>query len=132
MGNRSGNSLYNAPVTRSRPHHLLILLLPLLALRAMLPTGFMPTPAEGELRLVLCSEGLLPQADDAAGSDHPPSTAGECPFAQTAFQAPPPQFLVLGTAPLSARAALPPASQWLPPSTGPPRTAGARAPPALS
>lgn len=77
---------------------LVTLLLPLLALRALLPVGYMAVVEGSSLRVVMCSEGLqLQRAAEAGiavqGEDHhrPASQdGGGCAFALAAFSAPPP------------------------------------------
>jgi hypothetical protein len=122
-------------MTRRRLHFVIALLLPLMALRAMLPAGYMLDARHGELRMVMCSAGLyLP----ASGDDHPSgghplqSSAGDCVFAHAAVSAPSIQFIVaVIEPPRNVRFVSLPVDS-LPPATGPPRVAAARAPPALS
>lgn len=79
-------------LTRRRLHLVLALLLPLLALRALLPTGYMPVTEGGELRFALCSAGLAgPATDEApAGDQQLPPNSDSCPFALASAMAPPP------------------------------------------
>lgn len=65
------------------------LVLPLLALRALVPAGFMASPIAGSLQMVFCGAGHH-------GHSHH-STAGDptCPFAQSAGPAPLPALPVL-------------------------------------
>lgn len=109
---------------------VLALLLPLMALRALLPAGTMPVAEDGGLRIVMCSAGLAQPGDD--GDHELPPNAGDCPFAHAATLAPPSQP-VIGpfTTPITVRFHSTRATT-LPPATGPPRVASARAPPALS
>jgi hypothetical protein len=116
-------------VNASRRRLLIALLLPVLALRVLLPAGFMPLAEGGELRIVMCSEGMqIPGTD--SGDGHPQGDdMGKCPFASAGSPAPPSYFVAgaiaapLGTQFISL------AAEDLPPSTGPPRAAAARAPP---
>jgi hypothetical protein len=56
---------YNSAMTSRRKRELWIaLLLPLLTLRALLPVGHMPTVADGNLRIVMCSAGIGGTAGD--------------------------------------------------------------------
>jgi hypothetical protein len=120
------------PVTASRRRLLIALLLPGLALRVLLPAGFMPLVEGGELRIVMCSDGMqLPGTD--SGDEHPGGDdMGKCPFANAAFNAPLTQFVVVGAIATLDAQFLPFPAEDLPPSTGPPRVAAARAPPYLS
>jgi hypothetical protein len=116
-------------VTASRRRLLIALLLPVLALRVLLPAGFMPVSDGGELRIVMCSEGMhLPDA--GTGGDRPDGDdMGNCPFASASFNAPLPQFVVVAATPTLSARFISFAADDLPPSTGPPRAAAARAPP---
>ena len=110
------------------------LLLPLMVLRAALPSGFMPVADQGGFRIVLCSDGLLlpAMAGDAAADPHPDSgSPADCVFAHCAMAA-----LVTHQAAdtVASRAGfrfIVAFADNNPPATGPPRTATARAPPAL-
>lgn len=121
-------------VTSSRRRLLIALVLPVLALRVLLPAGFMPVAEGGELRIVMCSEGLqLPAGADGDSGDHPaPADTGDCPFAQASFNAPPVQFVAFAALPVLTRQFHSSAAEVLPPATGPPRVGTARAPPTLS
>lgn len=122
-------SPYNPAVTRSRRHLLIALLLPLLALRALLPTGYMAEAQAGEFRLVMCAEGLhLPQ--DSDGQD-PAGENGLCLFAHAAQAAVPAAPFVVPAAP-DVAPALPGIGHLLAPTTGPPRAELARGPPSFS
>lgn len=112
-----------------RKLRLFAYVLPFLVARALLPAGFMPTVQGGELQLAFCGFSF---AAPAQGDDHsgPDPTAGDhaCTFAQPAFAALPvlpaelPPDLTPRIAPFSP-------AQFIA-KTGPPRTAGSRAPPA--
>ncbi len=126
-------------ITRRRKHLVLALLLPLLALRTFLPSGYMvaPTAADGGWQLVMCSQGLLAATDDGAdhgatGDQHLPQDSGQCPFAMAGAAVLP----VTTTWSFAITAAtlhfIPAALEQLPPATGPPRQTAARAPPTLS
>lgn len=121
-------------VSRRRLHLFIVLLLPLMTLRALLPAGFMPVAEGGELRMVMCGDGLqLPGnvGDDDTG--HPaPSDTGDCPFAHGSINAPPVQHVAGIVEPRREVRFLALAVDELPPATGPPRIAAARAPPVLS
>jgi hypothetical protein len=120
-------------VTASRRRLLIALLLPVLALRVLLPAGFMPVADAGELRIVMCSDGMqLPGTGPGDSGGHPPHEMGKCPFASAGFHAPPTQFVATAGMPvLSVQFHSFPAAD-LPPTTGPPRTSAARAPPHIS
>lgn len=122
-------SHYNRAVTRSRRHLLIALLLPLLALRALLPAGYMAEAQAGEFRLVMCAEGLhLPQDSD---DQDPAGDNGLCLFAHAAQAAVPAAPFIVPAAPEVAPAA-PGGEHLLAPTTGPPRADLARGPPSLS
>lgn len=124
-------------IRRRNMPHLLALMLPLMLLRALLPAGYMPVVEQGALRIVLCSAGLALYTS-AHNSDHgsdehaPRAISADCAFAYASPAAPPVHYAAaVTTLPIQWPAAFG-ATLQLPPSTGPPRTAGARAPPALS
>jgi hypothetical protein len=82
-------------VTRRRLHFVIALLLPLMALRALLPAGYMLDSGHGALRVVMCSEGLHSapvgeNSDPSNGNGHGQRDSGSCPFAQATMNAPPP------------------------------------------
>jgi hypothetical protein len=110
----------------------LLLLLPLLTLRLLMPPGYMLAGA-GELGLVMCSDGLtLPDsARSSDGGDGGQRIAADfdCPFVQAQGSAPPPHFDTSAVAATRKSQALRAPALALPPPTGPPRTGGARAPP---
>jgi hypothetical protein len=120
-------------MSRRRLRLLIALLLPLMALRALLPAGYMVAADPGELRVVMCSDGLaawgthaLPDQQHEDG--HQP--AGEdCPFANATFNAPATHLLSSVAAPVPELRFASAASAQLPLATGPPRQTGARAPP---
>jgi hypothetical protein len=115
-------------LTRHRKDLLLALLLPLIVLRALLPAGFMPVIEDGELRIVMCSDGL--QIDTGATDDTGPSHGGDnCPFAHAAVNAPPVTTAVIAAGSLHLLLLYSFNSSELPLTTGPPRQHGARAPP---
>lgn len=112
-------------MTRSRRHLLIALLLPLLALRAMLPAGYMADTHAGDFRLVMCADGLL--LPDT-GEDSHDEDSGLCLFAQAAQAAvPAAPFVMPAAAPVAP--SLVDISHLLAPTTGPPRTDRARGPP---
>lgn len=136
---------------RRRLHLLLVLLLPLLALRALLPVGYMPVVDARGLHLILCNPDLAgrttplhdPAHHDAAhhGPAHPDTgqhdpahhgqsgSHGDCPFAHAPFNAPPPHVASGVRAPAPELRFVVHSFQNLGPLTGPPRQASARAPP---
>lgn len=121
-------------ISRRRISGWIALLLPLMALRAMLPAGYMPVAADGELRIVMCSAGLAGQTDADGNSDHPaPSLGmdGGCLFGHAATIAPPSAIPCCAFAP-SLVSFVSRSSALTPPSTGPPRVTAARAPPSFS
>jgi hypothetical protein len=118
-------------MTRRRLY-LILTLLPLLTLRAMLPVGYMVSADGDGPRIVMCS-GVLAAADTASDDsrhDQLPAAGEDCPFALAAMHAPPPHDVVRVFAPTLQTIFLTQSPDELPPSTGPPRLSGARAPPA--
>lgn len=113
-------------VTRSRRHLLIALLLPLLALRALLPAGYMAEAHAGEFRLVMCADGLQLPADP--GDEGHAAEEEHCLFAQAAQAAVAVASWVLPATPALSRT-LPGMGHLLAPTTGPPRTDRARGPP---
>jgi hypothetical protein len=117
-------------VNASRRRLLIALLLPVLALRVLLPGGFMPVAEAGELRIVMCAEGLQVPTGDGG---HPATEdGGACPFAHASFNAPPMQSVALVALPALEFGFVSFVDSILPATTGPPRTAAARAPPFFS
>jgi hypothetical protein len=121
------------PVSIRRHIPLLIaLLLPLMVMRGLLPAGYMAAAEDGKLRIVMCSAGLVTTGEAGSGSDSgQPSAAGtgDCLFAHAATVAPqvgcadaitPPPYRIYLASDHSITQ---------PQATGPPRPAGARAPP---
>lgn len=124
-------------LTRRHTRQIIALLLPLMVLRAFLPAGFMPVAGQGELRIVMCSEGIQAPSttardDGANGHQLPSGSSGDCAFAHAATSAPPTQTVVAIIAPLRETRFLSFVATTLPPATGPPRATAARGPPALS
>lgn len=138
--------------SRRRLRLLIVLLLPLLAVRALLPDGYMLATGSGQLRMVLCDAGLTGWRSPApADQQHDPHqhhdshqhhdqnqhddgddspTVGEnCPFALAAVHAPAPHLLTGVATPAPEFRFLSRYADQLPPATGPPRQASARAPP---
>lgn len=120
-------------ISRHRLYLVLTLLMPLLTLRALLPAGYMVSAAHDGPRIVMCSEGLAALNAPADDSQHPqPASAdGDCAFAHAAASAPPPHYIAGAFVPALDVAFLSAVTDSLPPATGPPRQAGARAPPAF-
>ncbi len=118
-------------ITRRRLELVVLLMLPLLLLRGLLPAGYMVDTQQGELRVVMCSDGLLPPAADGLGDNgHAVSDSADCPFALSAASAPPVQFVTGVVQPVLEARFISLAAAQLPPATGPPRLSAARAPPA--
>jgi hypothetical protein len=115
-----------------------MLVLALLALRALVPGGFMPGMVDGRPSMVLCDghgmAGHHHHAAGSAGSGLPAGTHGnpECPFAQSAGPSPLPELPVLATAnsPVNGFTAGEDESQIRAP-TGPRRQQTPRGPPLL-
>lgn len=121
---------------------LTLLLLPALALRVLVPAGFMPVVEGGELRMAVCPDAMhLPASSHGnhglghhgGDDDQPPARGmGKCPFANAASSAPPLQFAATLAMPAPAFAFLAPLAEGVRPSAGPPRETAARAPPFAS
>lgn len=119
-------------MSRRRLHLVIALLLPLLALRALLPAGYMPSADAGGVRMVLCSAGLAALSTPDDGSHPARSHAGDdCLFAHAALNAPPPHRVDVAAAVVPDGRFVVPLASAAPPSAGPPRQGGARAPPVL-
>ena len=80
---------------RRHLHLLIALLLPLMVVRGLLPAGYMPVAEGGELRMVLCSDGLVLPSGGQDTGDHAPGSGGDCLFAHAAASAPPPAIVSL-------------------------------------
>jgi len=109
------------------------LLLPLMLLRAMLPAGFMPVAADGELRIVMCSAGLDIQGDHDrrdGGTPDQQAQQANCLFAHAATLAPPEAIRHLSIASPTGFDIAATARRPLP--TRPYRFAAARGPPRYS
>jgi len=118
---------------RRHLHLLIALLLPLMVMRGMLPAGYMATAEGGKLRIVMCSAGLAPaDSRDGSGSgDHSAPDPGHCLFAHAATLVPPVQATLVAVAVPETVQFSSLESTTLPPATGPPRAAAARAPPSF-
>jgi hypothetical protein len=116
-------------IARRHLHLLIALLLPLMVMRGMLPVGYMPVAEGGEFRMALCSDGLqLP--GDKGQDNHPlPGSGGDCLFGHAANAAPTALVMVTAILPPELVHFVSAESAPLPPATGPPRLAAARAPP---
>jgi hypothetical protein len=83
-------------MTRRRLHSAITLLLPLMVLRALLPSGYMPVVEGGALRIAMCSDGLYAadaqqkQGQTPDSGHNLPSDSATCPFAHAAVNAAPP------------------------------------------
>ncbi|MCX7055746.1 MAG: hypothetical protein NTZ79_00725 [Proteobacteria bacterium] len=110
------------------------LLLLLLALRALVPTGFMATVAETGIQMVFCEPGATGSAHHghAHHHGHGGSADPSCPFAQSAGPAPLPAIPMLAAeAPVQAFIDLLLHAQTTT-SPGPPRQQTPRGPPDLA
>jgi hypothetical protein len=118
-------------IARRHLHLLIALLLPLMVVRGLLPAGYMAAAEGGKLRIVMCSAGLPPAStpDDRGSGDHSVPDPGHCVFAHAATLVPPPQASLVTVAAPAAFQFSSFDSTTLPPATGPPRAAAARAPP---
>ena len=133
---------------RGTPGGATLLLLGLLLLRALVPSGFMLAQVDGGVSFVLCQpEAMatghdqhhhashhLANHDGSGGHDSSPSFHGDtgCPFAQSAGASLLPSLpLLAGGTALLSQAAPRPATQTLP-KFGPPRQQSPRGPPSLA
>ncbi len=110
------------------------LLLPLLAVRALVPAGFMAAPVAGSVQIVFCDAGAMAGHHHAGhdGGHHSPVADPTCPFAQSAGPAPLPSIPVLAAdaAPHSFERIL--AVSQTAPASGPERQQTPRGPPTLA
>ena len=111
-----------------------MLVLAMLALRALVPAGFMLAPEAGRLAIVLCDA----DARGGAGHHHHPDGLQHplhahldptCPYAQSAGPAPLPALPVLAATPISTVRLLPARSLATFVPFGPSREQSPRAPP---
>jgi hypothetical protein len=123
-------------VKRRTAQGLLWWLLPWLVARLLVPAGFMPVAATGEVGWVLCS--VAATASDADSRVNPSRSTGGlhndvlCPFTAAGSLAPPPLPSLVAARSL-APAGLPiPAAAVRPASAGAARIHCARGPPVLS
>jgi len=115
-------------MTSPRHLRLLLLVLPLVLARMVLPAGFMPMVQDGEVRLAFCGSLMALPGEDGSQADPQPLDGNDhCPFAQPAMALLP----VLPVEPPSVPVVVPPpaAAVQFQPATGPPRALGSRAPP---
>ena len=103
----------------------------MLALRALVPAGFMLAPVDGQPAIVLCDTDAPGVPHQHAGHHH----AGHahldptCPYAQSAGPAPLPALPALTAAPAVTADALPAPSAQVHARFGPSRQQSPRAPP---
>lgn len=103
----------------------------MLALRALVPAGFMLAPVDGQPAIVLCDTDAPGVPHQHAGHHH----AGHahldptCPYAQSAGPAPLPALPVLTGAPAATAGALPTPKAQVHARFGPSRQQSPRAPP---
>lgn len=89
-------------MSRSRLHLVIALLLPLLALKSLLPPGYMPSADDGQLRIVMCSAGLAALGAEHGDSETPPAEHPACAFAVAGLAAPPPAPFIYWLPPAGA------------------------------
>jgi hypothetical protein len=102
----------------------------MLALRALVPAGFMLAPVDGQPAIVLCDTDA-PGARHHVGHHHAGHAHADptCPYAQSAAPAPLPALPALTAAPGAAADALPTLSAQVHARFGPSRQQSPRAPP---
>ena len=108
------------------------LVLPLLALRALVPSGFMATSVAGSMQMVFCEPGAMAGHHHHAEHDtghHSKAVDQTCPFAQSAGPAPLPSLPVLATDAAPHGFALILAVSQTAPAFGPQRQQTPRGPP---
>jgi hypothetical protein len=114
---------------------LLAFVLPVLALRALVPAGFMAAPVDGTLQIVLCQPGAM------AGHHHHPGSPASgpalevdptCPYAQSAGPALMPTLPVLPAVAMMHRPEPPEAVTQTRLNFGPLRQQFPRGPPTLA
>jgi hypothetical protein len=124
---------------RSRHLRLICLaafVLPVLALRALIPAGFMAASVDGTLQIVLCQPGAMaqghhhhhPGTPDSAPADVDPT----CPYAQSAGPALMPTLPILPAELAMHRLEPPPTITQTLIAFGPPRQQFPRGPPILA
>jgi hypothetical protein len=119
------------------PHRAAMLMLAMLALRALVPAGFMLTPIDGRLAVVLCDTDVARAARRHGGQDYPGhhhhlQLDQTCPYAQSAGPAPLPALPAFGPQPVVSPAAMPAHRGQIYAHCGPPRQQSPRAPPHLA
>ena len=122
---------------RLRLYCLVAFVLPVLALRALVPAGFMAASVDGTLQIVLCRPGIMAgghhhhhhqNSQDPAPLDVDPT----CPYAQSAGPALMPMLPVLPAAVAMHRLEAPAATSQTQFGFGPPRQQSPRGPPTLA
>ena len=114
---------------------LLPLLLVMLGARAAVPAGFMLSPVEGRLDLVICdadaASALRHHGHEHDGHHHAQSDP-TCPYAQSAGPAPLPALAALPAAPVASERVQPVLAAQLHARFGPQRQQTSRGPPTLT
>src|SRR5689334_15017176 len=107
--------------------------LAMLCLRALIPAGFMLSPVDGRLAVVLCDSNAALAAHPHGGHEHPGHHPAHldstCPYAQSAGPAPLPALPVLAPAPVAGLLILPAQFSQTHSPFGPARHQPPRAPP---
>ncbi len=114
---------------------LLAFVLPVLALRALVPAGFMAAPVDGTLQIVLCQPGAMTGHHHHSGSpDSGPQLEVDptCPYAQSAGPALMPTLPVLPAVATMHRLEPPEAATQTRLTLGPLRQQFPRGPPTLA
>jgi len=125
----------NGPACNRVRHPGMLWVLAMLALRALVPAGFMLAPEAGHLALVPCDvDARRAAGHHHEGPQHPLHAHPDptCPYAQSAGPAPLPALPVLAAAPISTVRLLPAQSPQTFVPFGPSRQQSPRAPPRLA
>lgn len=110
-----------------------LLVLAMLALRALVPAGYMLAAVDGGMGVVLCGTAAAPAHHHHAAHEHPGAGHAHadptCPYAQSAGPAPLPLLPVLAAVPAADRSVLPRESSQTLTAFGPLRQHPPRGPP---
>ncbi len=123
---------FRFPVPSTATRRFTALLLLLLALRALVPAGFMATATAHGVEMVFCEPGAGASAHHAHHHSHGSAADPNCPFAQSAGPAPLPALPALAAAPPEVNFVHRILPQRTAVASGPPRQQAPRGPPVLA
>ena len=108
----------------------------LLAVRALIPAGFMASASDAGLQLVFCDAGVMAQHAGHHHAHHHSQTGAttdpDCPYAQSAGPAPLPSLPVVASDVRHAQLVVPAEAAPVAATSGPPRQQTPRGPPVLA